>query len=163
MKNTAMMKNLIDRYNKVSYTHNYIFGFTDRDNVYMTFTDESMLPYVCMLDKSSRNCGYALRFKPNKSQKEILKMAGARLMCSVEYFNSICADSKYNRGEVFEKLVTEKFDQTWKKDHVPFTEAGDIEINGVAYQIKFEKATFCNEKSIANLESEKASTLAIAD
>ena len=34
----------------------------------------------------------------------------------------------------------------WEKDNVPFTEGGDIEINGKAFQIKYEKATFTNEK-----------------
>ena len=49
-------------------------------------------------------------------------------------------------------MVTEHFGQTWEKDNVPFTKDGDITVNGTAYQIKFQKATFCNEKSIANLE-----------
>ena len=49
-------------------------------------------------------------------------------------------------------MVTEYFGQIWEKDNVPFTKGGDIEVNGIAYQIKFQAATFCNEKSIANLE-----------
>ena len=59
--------------------------------------------------------------------------------------------SKYNRGEVFEKLITEYFGQTWVKDNIPYTEAVDIEVDGIAYQIKFEKATFTNEKTLARL------------
>ena len=53
---------------------------------------------------------------------------------------------------MFEKMVTEYFGQVWVKDNVPFTQDGDITVNRVAYQIKFQKATFCNAKSIANLE-----------
>ena len=79
-------------------------------------------------------------------------MTGAQVLCSEKYFNELVAESKYNNGEIFEKLVTERFGQTWKKDDIPFTDAGDIEVEGVPYQIKFQKATFCNEKSIANLE-----------
>ena len=74
------------------------------------------------------------------------------ILCSEEYFERLFADSKYNRGEIFEKLVTEYFGQVWEKDNVPFTQAGDIEIDGIAYQIKYQKATFCTEDSIANLE-----------
>jgi hypothetical protein len=49
-------------------------------------------------------------------------------------------------------MVTEMvFNQEWKKDTVPFNKGGDVEANGIAYQIKFQKATFCNEKSLANI------------
>ena len=149
--NTTLYKSLIDRYNAVAFTHKYIWGFTYKHNVYMTITDSDVMPFVCKLDKASRGCGYALRFCPNAEQKTFL-MAGAQVVCSEKYFEELFAESKYNRGEIFEKLVTEYLGQVWTKDNVPFTEDGDITVNGVAYQIKFQKATFCNEKSIANLE-----------
>lgn len=58
-------------------------------------------------------------------------------------------DSKYNRGEIFEKMVTELNGQEWEKDNVPFTDDGDLTVDGIAYQIKFEKATFTSEKQLA--------------
>ena len=154
MTNELMLNTLINRYNKVAYTHEYIFGFTDRHSVYVSFATAEILPYVCTLDKvaSNRKGGYALRFKPNKAQKELLKVQKSFMLCSEEHFEALVADSKYNRGEIFEKLVTEYFGQVWEKDNVPFTQAGDIEVDGIAYQIKYQKATFCNEDSIANLE-----------
>ena len=48
-------------------------------------------------------------------------------------------------------MVTEFYGQTWEKDNVPFTEDGDITVDGIAYQIKFEKATFTNEKTLARM------------
>lgn len=152
MTNTPIFKNLIDRYNAISFTHNYIFGFEDRGSVYMVTADANVLPYVCCLDSASRGAGKALRFKPNKAQKELLKTLDCEILCSAEYLNHMVSKSKYNFGEIFEKLVTEKFGQTWTKDKVPFTEDGDLTVNGTPYQIKYAKATFCNEKSIANLE-----------
>jgi hypothetical protein len=152
MINTTAFANLIDGYNATSYTHNYIMGFCDRNSVYMVVTDSSVLPYATILDKASRGAGYSLRFKPNKMQKEYLKVNGqTSVLCSKEYFEDICAESKYNRGEIFEKLVTEWFGLEWTKDNVPYTDGGDIEVNGIAYQIKFEKATFTNEKSLARI------------
>lgn len=100
---------------------------------------------------ANRGTGYTLRFKPNKTQKIILLKENAITLCSEEFFNTLVRESKYNRGEIAEKLVTEYAGQTWVKDNVPFTEAGDIEWNGVSYQIKFEKATFINEKTMANM------------
>ena len=62
--------------------------------------------------------------------------------------------SKYNFGEVFEKLETERVGQTWVKDNVPFTEDGDLTVDGIAYQIKFEKATFLTEAQALRLRAE---------
>ena len=151
MTNTALFMNLIDRYNAVAYTHEYIWGFEYKGNIYMSMTDSSAMAHVCKLDKASRGCGMALRFCPTTDQKLAL-MTDAQVLCSKKYFEEVYADSKYNRGEIFEKMVTEYFGQEWEKDNVPFTEDGDITVDGIAYQIKFQKATFCNEKSIANLE-----------
>ena len=151
MTNTALFMNLIDRYNAVAYTHEYIWGFEYKGNIYMSMTDSSAMAHVCKLDKASRGCGMALRFCPTADQKLAL-MTGAQVLCSKKYFEEVYADSKYNRGEIFEKMVTEYFGQEWEKDNVPFTEDGDITVDGIAYQIQFQKATFCNEESIANLE-----------
>lgn len=150
MTNTALFANMINRYNEVAFTHNYIWGFTYKHNVYMAITTSEVMPLVCKLDKASRGAGYALRFCPTTDQKLVL-MPSATLLCSEKFFNEQVAESKYNNGEIFEKMVTEYFGQVWVKDNIPFTEAGDIETDGVAYQIKYQKATFCNEKSLANL------------
>ena len=150
MTNTALFATMINRYNEVAFTHNYIWGFTYKHNVYMTITTSEVMPLVCKLDKASRGAGYALRFCPTVDQKLVL-MPSATLLCSEKFFNEQVAESKYNNGEIFEKMVTEYFGQVWVKDNIPFTEAGDLETDGVAYQIKYQKATFCNEKSLANL------------
>lgn len=151
MKNEALFHSMIKQYNDAAFTHKYIYGFTFKGNVYMAYADADIMPYVCTLDKASRGAGYALRFCPTVNQKLVL-MPSASLVCSEAYFESVCNEYKYNKGEIFEKIVTEKFGQVWVKDNVPFTEAGDIEVDGIAYQIKYQKATFCNEKSLANLK-----------
>lgn len=152
MTNNTLFKSMIDRYNSVAYTHNYIFGFTDRGNVYACFCNSSVLPYILKLDRASRGNGMSLRFKPTKAQKEVLKVnAKCEVLCSTKYFEELCTASKYNKGEMFEKLMTEYFGQKWTKDSVPFTKGGDLTANGIAYQIKFQSATFCNENSLKHL------------
>jgi hypothetical protein len=152
MTNTTLFKTLIDRYNAVAYTHEYIWGFEYKGNIYMARTSADVMPFVCKLDKASRGCGFALRFVPTVAQKLTL-MTSAVVLCSKKFFEEEVSNSIYNRGEIFEKMVTEYFGQVWEKDNVPFTDDGDITVNGIAYQIKYQKATFCNEKSIANLEA----------
>ena len=154
MTNLTILQTMTARYEALAFTHNYIFGFIDRGIVYAVVTDSSVLPYALTLDRaSSKNGGgYSVRFSPNKAQKEMLKTAGKLIaVCSEDQFNEMVKTSKYNKGEIFEMLMTEYFGQTWTKDNVPFTEAGDIEAEGIAYQVKFQKATFCTESSLRNL------------
>ena len=151
MNKTVVFENLIQRYNEKSFTHNYIYGFHFQNVVYMVKATAEIMPYILKLDKASRGAGYSLRFKPTVAQKVLLLSKGAEVLCSKEFFEETVAESKYNKGEIFEKMVTEKFGQIWTKDSIPFTEAGDIEIEGIAYQIKYESATFTNEKIIAGM------------
>lgn len=151
MTNTALFQKMINRYNELSYTHNYIYGFYFQNVVYMVEATADLMPYILKLDKASRGAGYALRFCPTKEQKALLLSKGATALCSKNFFETSVKKSKYNKGEIFEKMVTESFGQEWEKDNVPFTEDGDVTVNGVAYQIKFEKATFTNEKILARM------------
>ena len=146
-----MMKTMINTYNEFSYTHHYIFGVVFARKVWLVKADSSILPYVLKLDKASRGKGYSLRFKPNKAQKNYLMSLGAEVLCSEEMFDSLKSMSKYNFGELFEKLITELNGQEWTKDNVPFTEDGDLTVNGVAYQLKFEKATFITEAQMMRM------------
>ena len=143
--NIVLLEKMIQFYNNKAFTHNYIFGYTYNNNIYMVKVTSEILTLILKLDKASRGAGYALRFKPNRAIKDLLMTKGAQVLCSAEYFNELCAESKYNKGEIFEKLVTEQAGQTWEKDNVPFTKDGDLTVNGIAYQIKYEKATFINE------------------
>lgn len=153
----ATLKNMMVRfYNGKSYTHNYIFGFRFSGNVWFVIVTAELLPELLKLDKASRGAGYALRFKPNKEQKILLMSYGAKILCSEKYFDELTAESKYNKGEIFEKLITELNGQEWEKDNVPFTEDGDLTVNGIAYQIKFEKASFINEKQMHKMMAEEA-------
>ncbi len=149
--NTTMFEYLIAEYNRLAYTHDYIYGFEYKGVVYAVKTTDIVMPYVLKLDKASRGAGYSLRFKPTNAQKILLISKGAEVVCSIEYFNEVVADTKYNKGEVFEKLVTEAHGQTWTKDSVPFTIDGDLTVDGVAYQIKYQGATFTNEKTLTRL------------
>ena len=147
MTNTALFLSMLRAYDGKAFTHDYIFGFTYKHNVYSVHATADILPVILCLDKASRGAGYALRFCPNKDIKVALMSMGAKLLCSEAYFDEMVANSIYNKGEIFEKLITESFGQVWVKDNIPYTEAGDIEVNGKAYQIKFQKATFCNERA----------------
>ena len=151
MKNIALFNEMVKTYNDKAYTHEYIFGINYKGNIYMVKTTSQLLSLVLKLDKASRGKGYSLRFKPNNKVRELLLSEGATLICSAEMFSKLASESKYNKGEVFEKLVTEWYGQEWEKDSIPFTEDGDLTVDGIAYQIKYEQATFLTETQMLGL------------
>ena len=151
--NTALKDKMVKFYNEQAFTHEYMFGFRFGGNIWLVKTTSEFLPFALTLDKASRGAGFALRFKPNKATKTALLAKGATVVCSEELFDEMCESSKYNKGEIFEKLVTEMFGQIWEKDNVPFTDDGDLTVDGIAYQIKFEKATFINEKQMMRMQA----------
>lgn len=150
MKNIEIMNLLVNGYESIAYTDNYIYGFRFKGNIYMV-NMRGLDSRVLKLDKASRGAGYALRFKPTADVKLYMIAMGATVLCSASLFDSLVADSRYNKGEIFEKLVTEYYGLIWHKDSVPFTEDGDMTADGIAYQIKFEGATFTNERSLMHL------------
>lgn len=149
--NIALKAKMVEFYNRYAFTHNYIFGFRFNGNIWLVKVSSEILERILTLDKASRGAGYALRFKPNRAVKSYMLSCGAELLCSEKFFDELCASSKYNKGEIFEKLVTELNGQEWEKDNVPFTEDGDLTVDGIAWQIKFEKATFINEKQMVRM------------
>ena len=151
MTNAVLLNDIINKYNQLSATHNYIFGFIYKKNVYAVEATSEILPFILTLTEASRNQGYALRFAPTNEQKVFLLSLNSAIICSKDFFNMEVENSIYNRGETFEKMITERCGQEWKKDNIPFYKDGDIKVDGKSYQIKFEKATFTNEAQLARL------------
>ena len=151
---SPVLISLVSRYNVLAFTHNYIMGFTYKDGIYVY--NAVGLGAGIVLDRASSKCGYSLRYKPTKATKQALVESGeCRLICSKDYFTEMVENSKYNKGEIFEKLITESYGQKWEKDNVPFFSGADLTANNIAYSIKFEKATICTEKTILRCESLK--------
>lgn len=148
-----MLAMMVQKYDEKSYTHNYIIGIKWKKQIIACVMTSAVLGKITILDRASRGAGYSLRFKPNMTTRLYLLRNALMTfkVCSAEELERVAREEvgkRTNRGSAFEKLVTEYFGQEWHKDSVPFTEAGDIEVNGKAYQIKFEGATFCNEKQL---------------
>lgn len=138
---------LLNNYIKINYAHSYIMGFSYHGIIYMTIITDKVLSDYAKLDKASRGQGYSLRFRMKKAQKQaIMDTMNCISICSKQDFDNMVKNSKYNKGEIFEKLVTEYYGQTWYKDTTKCTKAGDIMVDKISYQIKFERGTFINEK-----------------
>lgn len=142
---TMTKEEMIATYEKLSATTHYIVGYTYKHMVYMNHFSSIPADYI-ITDKASGDGGASIRFRVYKAQKAGL-LADAVLLCREE---DIIIEG-YNRGEGFEKAVNAYYGKDWKKDHRKFTECGDININGIEAQVKFDKATFTNEKTLISL------------
>lgn len=139
--------NMIKTYRQFSAADNYILGFVYEKMLYMVRVAEIMPRYL-NVEEASRNQGENLRLRLKKAHKAQLMKKAPICLGSADCLN----DSKYNKGEVFEKLVTEYYGQTWVKDTIPFWVQGDINLNGEEVQIKLDSATLMNTKQIAKLK-----------
>lgn len=140
-------QNLIKTYRKYSVADSYILGFIFNHMLYMINVNEIMPRYL-NVEEASRNQGENLRLRLKKAHKEQLLKKNPICLGSADCLNA----EKYNKGEIFEKLVTEYFGQAWKKDTVPFYKDGDITVNGKKIQIKLDSATLMNTKQIKNIK-----------
>lgn len=138
---------LIRNYRKYSVADSYILGFIVDKMLYMLEVAE-IAPRFLNVEEASRNQGENLRLRLKKAHKASLMKKQPICLGSAD---CLVAD-KYNKGEIFEKLVTEYFGQTWKKDTVPFYKDGDITVNGKKIQIKLDSATLMNTKQIKNIK-----------
>ena len=143
-----MTKNtMINTYRRYSVADSYILGFIFEKMLYMVEVDEIM-PRFLNVEEASRNQGENLRLRLKKAHRVSLMKKNPICLGSAD---CLVAD-KYNKGEIFEKMVTEYFGQTWEKDNCPFYVDGDININGKKIQIKLDSATLMNTKQIKNIK-----------
>jgi len=139
-------------YNQKSYSHKYIAGFEYKNSIYAFICHIEELKDAMVIDIASakNGGGKVLKYAPKKAYKENM-VAKCDMVMSTAEFETMVKNSKYNRGEIFEKIITEQYGQKWEKDNVPFHKGGDIVIDDTPYQIKFQKATFCSEKQLAKI------------
>ena len=140
-------RTMIKHYRTHSAADSYILGFVENKNLYMVEVAEIM-PRFLSVEQASRNQGENLRLRIKKNLKKQLMRKNPVCLGSADLLNT----DKYNKGEIFEKLVTEFFGQTWVKDTVPFWVQGDIEVDGRQIQIKLDSATLMNTKQIAKFK-----------
>ena len=146
------------RYNALDYTKgHYIVGYHENGMVFACVMDNFHFVEMAHLAEGSRNSGACLRYRQTKKAVATLKAAATYIfpLCSVELLEKVAKSygKQANRGKAFEKLVTEYFGQIWEDDQVPFWEDGDITLNGQAYQIKYDRCNFCNEKQLMGMEA----------
>lgn len=141
---------MIKGYMEKAAAHKYLVGFTYQNNLYYTIYAGMIADDMLKLDRAAASKGgmAKIRVRVSAKLKAMLVHGGKAIrLGSEELLNT--AD-KYNMGERFERIVTEKLTgEAWVKDSVPFNVAGDIRLNGEEVQVKFDGAELTNERTLA--------------
>lgn len=137
------------KYDMLAGAHSYLVGFAHHDHLYYFMANFAELTAYLKLDRaSSKRGGMAkLRVRVSSEQRHQLVASGkAQLLGTADLLE---AEARYNKGENFEKLVTEQVaGERWEKDNKPFWECGDVRLGGVEVQVKFDNAELTNEKTL---------------
>lgn len=140
---------MLRTYNAHSAADAYVLGFAFHGELFAIELPELPDAVLKLDHASSKRGGQAkIRVRVAKAEKLALIAMGAAVIGKVE---DLEADPHHNRGENFERIVTELNGQRWTKDSVPFWVAGDLNLNGRELQIKLDGAELTNEKTLAGL------------
>lgn len=149
-----MNQEMANRYNRIAGAHKYIVGFVRHGIVYYVQVDFIELCEMLKDDRASSKRGGTLKLRVRVSSEQAINFihSGKAIeLCTVE---ELSANAKYNKGENFERIVTELLtDEIWVKDSVPFYVKGDINVNGEEIQIKLDGAELTNEKTLTRAEA----------
>lgn len=150
---------LATAYNAIAHTHNYCFGYTAHGSVFAVLVSDLSLDHLLALTQtdiaSQKNGGTtSFKYRQNSDRIALLNRIGTAVkeLCTVDHLETLYAESKRNRGQIFEGLVAQAFGMTLEdKENLPFTQGGDATLNGIEYQIKYTRATFSDERTLLRL------------
>lgn len=159
MEKQKILESMVKFYHSKAYTDNYILGYAYKGVVYAARVDgitAGSLEQITKLDKASSKCGggYAVKYVPSKRVWDYITSIATdiQVVCSVEYLEQLYSTTKHNRGQIYETLVCDVFNAVQDEiTNKSFMDGGDIYIDGIAYQVKYTKATFINEKTLHNM------------
>lgn len=136
---------MFTRYTARDASDAYLIGFIHHDTVYLAKMKELPVSYVRMSQTSSKKGSKkTLRLRLSITEKERLIAAGAEIFGTLD----ILLSTEWNRGEMLEKLITERAGQVWHKDSKPYWRGGDVTIDGVDYQVKLDGAQLTTDKGV---------------
>ena len=146
-------ENEIRYYRKFSGADAYILGFIYKHDLYCITVDEIMPRFMRVEKSSSKKGGHEkLQFRLNNAFKEQLIRKGAEKIGTDADLLEIAG----NKGVSFERMVYRMNGQEPRpKDSVRFDKGGDININGIEYQIKLDGAQIVEFKTLNKIQKER--------
>lgn len=149
-KEEQKMTNMVTEYEKYSKAHSYILGFERKGNLYAVKMGFEELAMSIRYTVSSRGNEQARIYISSENRKAYIASGRAVIIAKAEELE---ADSKHNKGDNFERIVSESYGIAWTgKNSVPFWVAGDINVNGEEIQIKLQGGELTNSRAIESAQ-----------
>lgn len=154
-KNLKIKENLINKYVNQAFTSNCIIPHRENGKLYFKVCNiMNLLKTTTKVERNSSKNGGSLKLKGSCKQELYNNIQGEKIQECIfsaeqidKLYNSKSLFVQYkakngkmvrmNRGDIFEMLFIAQNGQHWKKDNVSYKVAGDIEIDGISYQIKY--------------------------
>ena len=148
-------ENAIHYYRKFSGADAYILGFIYKHDLYCITVNEIMPRFMRVEKSSSKKGGHEkLQFRLNNALKEQLIRKGAEKIGTETDLLEIAG----NKGVSFERMIYRMNGQEPRlKDSVRFDKGGDININGIEYQIKLDGAQIVEFRTLNKIQKERKS------
>lgn len=155
--NWSDKKDIYNMYNYLNCADYYIIGVMDKINIFAYIVKTINVDWL-KFDKTSKNSkGESFKkitFRPSQSQmNEFINNSSLNpllIMSLTDFSDEKKRTHILNNGEMFEKIIVEKFNQQWRRTNVPFDIEPDLKINNINFQIKFIRAEICNENNLQN-------------
>lgn len=144
------MKTMIEKYEVYSKANSYIIGFERKGNLYAVKMSFSELKNSVRYTVSSRGAEQIRVYVTSEQRKAYIANGKAIVIGTADM---LIADSKHNKGDNFERIVSESYGIAWTgKNSVPFWVAGDVNVNGEEIQIKLQGAELTNSRAIKSAQ-----------
>ncbi len=145
--------NFFKYYNRLAGCHAYLVFFMYKGDVYMAQCHRIM-PRWCIESRTSSKRGgeQTFRMSLNNSHKEQLIRKGAIKVFTVTEFDCMPYANKGHRCEWW--LHQEYELGEYKPDRERFDKCGDVMIDGIEYQVKFENASLTTVSTLHNAQKD---------
>lgn len=152
--------NFFRYYNKLSGCHKYLIFFEYCGFIYYATVDR-IAPRWCIEsresyrhNKNGTTSGGEQKWimSMKREHKEELVNKGAKIAMTKEEFEKL-GEIKPNKGRRCELWLHKKYNLgEHKDDTLRFDKGGDVCIDGIEYQVKFQNASLTNVKSLRNAQ-----------
>ena len=143
-------ENAIRYYRKFSGADAYILGFIYKHDLYCITVDEIMPRFMRVEKSSSKKGGHEkLQLRLNNKYMEQLIRKGAEKIGTEDDLLEI----PKNKGVSFERMIYRMNNQEPReKDNIGFWCGGDINIDGIEYQVKLNGAQIVEFRTLKKLQ-----------
>lgn len=138
---------LLREYHRHSKADYYLIGFEYKGTLWLASINKIMPRYTAITYTSHKN-GHKRKLQLNLSSKVKRQL----VKHSIPLGNMDLLKGGMNKGIELEKLIYGLYGQKYKgHNNIPFYKDGDININGLKVQVKFENAQIVLENTIKKL------------